>query len=238
VEFEKFSHRHAEALLNSVPEYQPLWQDLALKLEGITEEMLISHFKTNYEGKKKQTMSLSKSINELIKSELGALTPAELKKQKLSDENRWVAESQIFGESIFGLSKWRLDFARKVWTADDSGLKANKILEKGISIEVAFNNAGSAAWNLLKPSIASELNHVKKNIQTSIGILIVASHDMKVQGGFDKTVGTFDSYKAMLDPLQDVIKVPMLVIGLKAPKTFKIEVYKRDGKNHGRVKML
>ena len=71
-----------------------------------------------------------------------------------------------------------------------------------------------------------------------IAIVIVATEAFKAAGGFDNTVGTFESYKKMLEPLQDIVKVPMLILGIKAPETFKIEVYKRNGKNQGRILML
>ena len=245
MEFDYHSHRHAEALLNSVPEYIPLWNDLELRLSSITEEMIIRHFKEHYENSPQQTMSISKTINILISDALGAVKSKEVKKKleskKITEEEAellWISESEIFGESVFGMSTWRLDFARKIIARDESGIRIPGIKDKGISIEVAFNNAGSAAWNVLKPSIASELNHVEKNIQTSIAVVIVATDDFKAAGGFDLTVGTFLSYKKMLEPLQDVVKVPMLILGIKAPKTFKIEVYKRNGKNQGRIVML
>jgi hypothetical protein len=245
LEFERFSHRHAEELLNSVAEYKPIWQDLEKRLAAISEEMIIEHFKKNFENAPKQTMSLSKTINALISEALGAKHSKKVKKliesEKLTEsdaENLWVSESEIFGKSVFGMSKWRLDFARKIVARDESGFVIPGVPEKGISIEVAFNNAGSAAWNVLKPSIASELNHVKKNIQTSIAVVIVATNDLKSKGGFDSTVGTFESYKIMLEPLQDIVKVPMLIMGIKAPETFKVEIFKRNGKNQGRIVML
>jgi hypothetical protein len=245
LEFEKFSHRHAEELLNSVQEYIPLWKDLESRLEAISEEMISDHFRKNFENAPKQFMSLSHSLNPLISEALGAKRSTEIRKLLKNNlvteeeaENYWVAESEIFGKSVFGMSTWRLDFARKIVARDESGLKIPGIPEKGISIEVAFNNAGSAAWNVLKPSIASELNHVEKNIQTSIAVLIVATDDLKAKGAFDSTIGTFQSYKNMLTPLQDIVKVPMLIMGIKAPKTFKVETYKKNGKNAGRIVML
>ena len=238
MELEFSSHRHAEDLLNSVPAYKDIWQDLRKSLEEISDEDLITHFQENFQGKTKQTMSLSKSINLLIKEALEAKTPREIKRLKLNEDDVWVAESEIFHESAAGLGKWRLDFAKTVFERDSSGLRVISEPKKGISIEVAFNNAGSAAWNLLKPSIASELNHIDKRIQSSVAILIVATAELKDAGAFDKTVGTFESYKDMLVPLREIIKVPMLIVGLKAPKTFKIVTEKVNGKNYGKIKRL
>jgi hypothetical protein len=245
MEFEKFSHRHAEELLNSVEEYIPLWRDLESRLEAISEEMIIEHFRKNFENAEKAFMSLSHSLNPLISEALDAKRSTQIRKLIKNNviteeeaENYWVAESEIFGKSVFGMSKWRLDFARKIIARDESGLRIPGVADKGISIEVAFNNAGSAAWNVLKPSIASELNHVEKNIQTSIAVLIVATDELKAKGAFDSTIGTFTSYKNMLTPLQDIVKVPMLILGIKAPKTFRMEIYKKNGKNAGRIVMV
>jgi hypothetical protein len=229
------SHRHAQAILENVAEYQPIWAGLQTALANISDEKLISHFQENYEGQTKQTKSISKSINKLIEMELGAKRPND---PTLNPENDWIAESQIFGESDYGFNEWRLDFARKVMVQDLDILGDSKAIEAGISIEVAFNNAGSAAWNLVKPVIASELNHVKKNIQTSIGIVIAATEAFKKTGGFDSTVGTYEHYLKMLVPMRDLISVPILVIGLESPESFVIEQTVINGKKYGSVKRL
>ncbi len=232
----KHSHRHAEAILKNVPEYEPLWQEIQDMLDGITEQKLIDHFRSNFEGKEEQTKSISKTVNALIYEGLGAKTPKELKGK--DDSDVWIAESQIFGESAYGLNEWRLDFARKVKVTDLAVTDPSKLIDSGISIEVAFNNAGSAAWNLIKPVIASELNHVKKNIQTSLGVIIAATEAFKNAGGFDSTVGTFETYSKMLVPMRDLISVPMLIIGLEAPETFRVAQERRNGKLYGRIEMI
>ena len=42
-----------------------------------------------------------------------------------------------------------------------------------ISIEVGFNHGEAIAWNFIKPTLAGELNHVEKAIQTKICIIII-----------------------------------------------------------------
>ncbi|MBU6144466.1 MAG: hypothetical protein KGQ56_03230 [Acidobacteria bacterium] len=236
MEIKKHSHRHAEAILRNVPEYVPLWNEIQATLDSITEQKMIDHFREHHEGQDKQTKSLSKTINDLIYQGLNAKTPKEL--MDVFDDDVWIAESQIFGDSEYGLNEWRLDFAKKVNISDFAVLDGSNQIESGISIEVAFNNAGSAAWNLVKPVIASELNHVKKNIQTSLGIVIAATEDLKKAGGFDSTVGTFEHYAKMLVPMRDIVSVPMLIIGLEAPKTFRIAQEIKNGKKYGRVEMI
>ncbi|MCE5203031.1 MAG: BglII/BstYI family type II restriction endonuclease [Coriobacteriales bacterium] len=120
----------------------------------------------------------------------------------------WSSESPIFADPVYnvkGESRWRLDFAKR-----------------NVSIEVAFNHGEAAAWNLLKPVLASELNHVRKAITTEIGVVITATEELKAAGGFDGAVGTFEKYVQYLRPLRDVLTVPLVVIGLEAPDSFRI----------------
>lgn len=82
--------------------------------------------------------SLSTTINKLLKEEFKDLD--------------WAVESPFFQDPNYDDKKsdyWRLDFAKKT-----------------TSIKVAFNHGSATAWNLLKPVLASELNHVRKAIQT------------------------------------------------------------------------
>ncbi|MCB4807541.1 hypothetical protein LG651_04710 [Tamlana sp. 62-3] len=118
----------------------------------------------------------------------------------------WFNESYIFQDNEYRGDTWRLDFAKQ-----------------DLSIEVAFNHSSVIAWNLLKPVLASELNHVNKAIQTKIGIVITATQEMKVRGGFDGAIGTFEKFLDYLPPLQNFLTVPVLIIGLTPPETFKIE---------------
>lgn len=130
----------------------------------------------------------------------------------------WSAESQIFGEGEYMTSLWRLDFAK----AD-------------ISVEVGFNHGEAVAWNLIKPVIASELNHVEKAIQTSAGIVIAATQELKEAGGFDSAVGTYEKYVSYLKPLRNLLTVPMVVVGLQRPETFHIEVVKEGRRSLGAI---
>jgi len=133
----------------------------------------------------------------------------------------WNEESHIFQDNEYSGNRWRLDFAKE-----------------SISVEVAFNHGEAIAWNLLKPVLAGELNHVKKEIDTEIGVIICATKELKDNGGFDGAVGEYEKFLTYLDPLRDVLSVPIVIIGLEAPKTFKIKVEKIDGKNQGIVKRL
>ncbi|NBI06097.1 BglII/BstYI family type II restriction endonuclease [Senegalia massiliensis] len=128
----------------------------------------------------------------------------------------WNKESPIFQATKYRNKRWRLDFAKDK-----------------ISIEVAFNHGEAIAWNLLKPVMASELNHIEKAIQTKVGVLITATKDMKKQGAFDGACGEYEKVLRYLTPMNDILTVPMVIIGLKAPQTFRVKKHKINGKNIG-----
>lgn len=131
----------------------------------------------------------------------------------------WMSESPIFQDRDYSENVWRLDFAKD-----------------NISLEVGFNHAGTIAWNLLKPVIASELNHVEKAIQTRIGVIICATQRLQRAGNFDGAIGTYEKYIHHLKPLNTQLTVPIVIIGLEAPDTFKIVEYLNEkGEKRGRV---
>ena len=132
----------------------------------------------------------------------------------------WRAESFIFAESEYRNTNWRLDFAK-----DE------------ISVEVGFNHGGNVAWNLIKPVLASELNHVDKDVQTSAGVVITATDDLRILGGFDAAIGTYEKYVQYLKPLQQILPTPLVIVGLNAPKTFHIEHTQVGTRKVGKVVM-
>ena len=160
-----------------------------------------------YTEKYGTSMSIAAPINELIRDRLTPLG--------------WEKESPIFADPKYRggrETRWRLDFAKEQ-----------------VSIEVAFNHGEASAWNLLKPVLASELNHVQKAIQTSAGVLVAATEAMKSAGAFDGAVGTFESFVRYLPPLNNILSVPILLVGLEPPDTFRVEKYKVGAKHSGRI---
>lgn len=133
-------------------------------------------------------------------------------------EKGWTPESPIFQDDNYTDKKWRLDFAKDT-----------------VSIEVAFNHGEAIAWNLIKPVLASELNHVKKAIQTKIGVIITATRSLKQAGAFDSAVGEYEKFLRYLIPMGAILSAPLWVIGLEAPTTFVVEKKKIDGRNIGTI---
>ncbi len=134
---------------------------------------------------------------------------------KLIDERmvakNWHRQSEIFKDSHYKSESYRLDFAKGNY-----------------SVEVAFNHSQVAPWNLIKPVLASELNHVEKEIQTDIGVIICATHDMQKAGGFDNAIGTAEKYLGLLKPMYNMLTTPTIIIALEKPKSFKIAQTKNN----------
>jgi hypothetical protein len=124
----------------------------------------------------------------------------------------WNPEAPIFQDDEYAGETWRLDFAKDL-----------------ISVEVAFNHGGDIAWNLLKPVLASELNHVKKKIQTQVGVIICATTALKQRGGFDSAIGDYEKYLRYLKPLQNVLTTPILFVGLEPPVSFRLDPKNNKG---------
>jgi len=150
--------------------------------------------------------SISDSLNKLLKEEFESLG--------------WASESPIFAEEEYssGAGVFRLDFARGPF-----------------SVEVAFNHANDAPWNLLKPTLASELNHVEKALQTEIGVIITATEDMRSSGGFDNAIGTYEKYIRLLRPMGMLLTAPLVIVGLEAPETFRVEHERVGRRNLGHI---
>ena len=190
------SHRYADIICQIDPDLKYQWESIKKVLDEITDQDIISEFLSQSRDAK----SISEAINRVIK-------------QRMVDA-KWQAESYIFSDPKYQKTSkkkdkglWRLDFAK----------------EDGISVEVAFNHRSDCSWNLIKPVLASELNHVAKAIQTKAGVIICATDEMKNAGGFDNAVGTYETYLTYLAPMRNILTAPLLVIGLKAPETFRIK---------------
>ena len=157
----------------------------------------------------REAKSISEAINKLIDVRLV--------------EKGWHPQSCIFADPYYSDNKgtWRLDFAKD-----------------NIAIEVAFNHGGNVSWNLIKPVLSSELNHVEKAIQTQAGIVITATDEMKKAGGYDGAIGTYEKYVEYLKPLNNLLTTPMMIIGLEPPETFIIEHRKEGNRTIGSVKLI
>ena len=191
------------------PEFIEEFTEIVDVISAITEEQLIAKHESYGINDEGNT---PKSLSKAIN---------ELLKDGLVTKG-WIPESGIFQDSNYQGDTWRLDFA-----------KSDR------SIEVGFNHSSVIAWNLTKPVLASELNHVQKAIQTKIGVIITATEELKQIGGFDGAIGTYEKYLDYLPPLNNILTVPLFIIGLKAPTTFFVEDFQfAPRKKIGKIVML
>lgn len=199
MEYKIHSFRNAETIFEYDETYSDSWDEIKEILDAISEEEIMERYEELKKEEKKRgkdsMKSLSVAINQLFKEEF--------------EDLEWKSESDIFNQPEYnkGTEKetWRLDFSDEI-----------------LSVEVAFNHSSVIAWNLLKPVLASELNHVKKAIQTKAGVIITVTEDMKKAGNFDGAIGTYEKFIKYLKPLSNVLTVPIVIIGIKKPRNFKI----------------
>lgn len=178
------------------------------EVQDVLENISDEDIINEFNEERREAKSISEAINKLIKVKL--------------IEKGWEAESCIFADPNYSDNKgtWRLDFAKD-----------------NIAVEVAFNHGGNVSWNLIKPVLSSELNHVEKAIQTQAGIVITATDSMKKAGGYDGAIGTYEKYVEYLKPLNNILTTPMMIIGLEPPETFIIKHKKIDNKTIGYIEM-
>jgi hypothetical protein len=56
-----------------------------------------------------------------------------------------------------------------------------------------------------------------------MGVIIFATEEMKIAGGFDSAVGTYKKAVDYLKPLQNQLSCPLVIIGLEPPDSFRVE---------------
>jgi len=207
---ERYSFRFAEDILSSVKPLNSLWEEVLSAINSISDEDIQNkHLEIQ---KQESTKSLSKAINQLLDDRL--------KKRGWNDQS-----------GIFSIPEYQ-DGTGSTWTLDFSkGTMLENGDTSGIAIEVAFNHAEAAAWNLTKPMLAAEINDVRvqTNIGEGVGIVVVASSELKKNGAFDGAIGDFNRYAKTLRAMRNTITVPIMLLGLGAPKTFKVQA--REQKN-------
>lgn len=196
--FKEYSHRHADAIIANNPELKERYEQFVGALRSISDEELVKDFinrKTEHDNKGTAFKSMAPSINRILKERMLAIPG-------------WKAEVDIFNDTTgaIGNTEWRLDFA-----CDDA-----------FCVEVAFNHGEAIAWNLLKPVLSCELNHVEKAVQGQIGIYVCATDNMKIAANIDSSSGSYEKVLRYLPPMMNQLTIPMMIIGLEPFETFKI----------------
>ena len=190
-------HNNGLDIVKSNIELGILWHEIQDALTAITDERIRAQV-----PKSKNKMSLSAAINDLIDEEL--------------TKRSWIPQSAIFQGSKYKDKRWRLDFSKRIENPD-KGIT-------GMAIEVAFNHGEAIAWNLMKPVLAAEINHVgvQTDIGAGVGIYICATKALKKAGGFDGAVGEYEKVLRYLLPMAQKLTRPLIIVGLEPPGTFKV----------------
>lgn len=210
------AHRFADRIIDGTPELRALWDEIDGAIVSLTDERLISQY---YERDTVipldeqlgygNSMSISKAINNLLKLEL--------------EIQGWTSESALFQEEEYSDKRWRLDFSKSLDSTDSEAAESG-LNRYGMAVEVAFNHGEAIAWNLLKPVLAGELNHVEQQteIGAGVGIIICATAALKEAGAFDGAVGEYEKFLRYLKPMRNQLTIPMMIVGLEAPESFRI----------------
>lgn len=196
--FIEYSHRHADAIIANDPALKERYEQFTNALRNMTDEDLIADFlakKAEYAARGTSFKSMTPSINSMLKERMLAIPG-------------WQAEVDIFNDTtgVIGNTEWRLDFA----------------CDNAFCVEVAFNHGEAIAWNLLKPVLSCELNHVEKAVQGQLGIYVCATDNMKIAANIDSASGSFEKVLRYLPPMMNQLTIPMMIIGLEPFETFKI----------------
>ncbi len=199
MKYVEYAHRYADAIIASDEYLSKRYKEFTDVLKSISEEDLAKDFnkkRLEYASRKSSYKSISHSINGLLR-------------ERIDKIEGWDSEVDIFNDTsgVLGKTEWRLDFA----------------CEDGLAIEVAFNHGEAIAWNLIKPCLASELNHVQKAYQTRVGVYVCATDAMKKSGNFDSASGSFEKVLRYLPPMMNQLPTPIMIIGLEPFETFKID---------------
>ena len=191
-----YPHRFANAIINSDRTLLYRYNEFVNTISSISDIDLIQDFiqrKNKHRQRRTSFKSLTPSINSLLKT-------------RITNIPGWFSEVDIFNDitGSLGNTEWRLDFA----------------CDNALCVEVAFNHGEAIAWNLLKPVLACELNHVQKAIQGKVGIYVCATDNLKKAGNIDSASGSYEKVLRYLLPMMNQLTIPIMIIGLEAPTNF------------------
>lgn len=176
------------------------------EITGIIESISDKDIKEKFLNNGGKTKSLSKTINELLS-------------EKLCIE-KWKVNAPMFDDNDYhGSNRFSLDFHKN-----------------NVGLEVAFNHEEGCAWNLIKTIITREDSAIEKNVVTEISIVITVKNNLRVSGGFDGSVGTYEKYISYLRPLNNILSGPIMIVGLEKLDSFVIKHKKSINKKIGILK--
>jgi hypothetical protein len=176
--------------LEHLHDTNPAWRELRSVLDGITRQDIIEaqagHVRAWVAGTKMNPPTGGQTaVNAVIHERLEACGWETQVPVIPSEDGRGV------------VPYWTMDFLRD-----------------RIGVEVSFNNAGVLPQNLLRMSVKAESHRLDHDQMIRLGILVVASTDLKAWSRMDSTVHTFEQVKRVLDFVTFSVPTPMVVVGI------------------------
>ena len=122
--------------------------------------------------------------------------------------SKWLKSKLIFNDvnQEYKSERWSLDYIK------------NKV-----SVEVAFNHEEGTSWNIIKGILANKSNKIRKNVNIEYTIIITATNDLMRTGGFDNAIGTYEKYIKYLVAFDEIVRYPIILIGLNGLDEFYIK---------------
>lgn len=120
-----------------------------------------------------------------------------------------------WGKSMLIFNDINQEYRTERWTLD--------YYKNRVSIEVAFNHEEGTSWNIIKGVLANKPNNISKNINVDCSIIITATNDLMRTGGFDTAIGTYEKYIKYFLAFDEIIKYPIILIGLNGLEQFYIK---------------
>jgi hypothetical protein len=183
------------------------WTELISELEKIERadvmELQVEHF---LDWKNRGTVTTPKvppvgaqsTINKLIRTKLVNLNFESqiyvFKGRKLTANERKASNSSEEASVPY----WSMDFKKD-----------------RVGVEISFNNAGALAQNLLRLSVMSESKLLDRSDQIKLGVLVVATEELRLWGGMDDTVITLEQVRKILPHITFSIPTPIAIVGMK-----------------------
>lgn len=107
-------------------------------------------------------------------------------------------------------------------------------LKEHLNVEIGFLHEMGVALKIIKGSIVNNDNQDMINYSNA-QVIITVTKKMRVVGGFDSSIGTFEKYLDYLKALKDHILKPLVIIGIDGLKTFKVKHNKYYSKTIGEI---
>jgi hypothetical protein len=135
-------------------------------------------------------------------------------------EYGWESNKAIFASTTG-------DNTDKQWTIDFE--------KRGTGLNLSIGHVSNMIKNLVKSAVAIKPNNILKNFNIELCILLTVKKEMKKAGGFDGAVAEYERYISVLKPLESIIDVPLIIIGIDKLKNIVVKHKTLNSKKIGYI---